>query len=120
MKESNTHVGNAIIKQLQRQVLLHTKGQYMKESNTLAGNAIIKELQRQVLLNTKEQYMKESNTLAVNVENISVANHIWVNTKWKVTKNQMLHKYEGEDEIFNPNEARDDNQPSTPILLKWI
>ena len=61
MKESNTLVGNATIKQLQREVLLNTKGQYMKESNTLADNATIKLLQRAVLLNTKGRYMKELN-----------------------------------------------------------
>ena len=41
MKESNTLSGNASIKQLQKEVLLNTKGQYMKESNTPAGNATI-------------------------------------------------------------------------------
>ena len=56
---SNTLAGNGIIKQLQRELLLNTKGQYIKESNTLAGNAIIKQQQKEILLNTKEKYMKE-------------------------------------------------------------
>ena len=61
MKESNTFAGNGnvTIKQLQRVILLSTRGQYMKESNTLAGNAAIKQLHRVVLLNTIEQYTKE-------------------------------------------------------------
>ena len=46
--------------------MFNTKGQYMKESNTLAGIAIIKLLQREVLLDIQGQYMKESNTLAGN------------------------------------------------------
>ena len=37
--------------------LLNTKGQYMKESNTLAVNAIIKLLQREVLLDTQGLYI---------------------------------------------------------------
>ena len=52
MKESNIHAGNANIKQLQSQLLLSTKGQYMKESNIHAGNATIKQLQSQILLST--------------------------------------------------------------------
>ena len=43
-----------------------TKDLYMKESNTFVGNAIIKRIERDILLNTKRQYMKESNTHAVN------------------------------------------------------
>ena len=57
MKESNTIAGNATIKQLQRDVLLDTKGQYMKKSNTIPGNATIEQLQREVFLSTKGQYM---------------------------------------------------------------
>ena len=53
MKESNTLVGYAIIKQLTSLILLNTKGQYMKESNTLAGYVTIKQQQREVLLNIK-------------------------------------------------------------------
>ena len=36
----------------QREVLLNTKDQYMKESNILVGNATIKQLQREFLLST--------------------------------------------------------------------
>ena len=57
------------MKQLQREVLFDTKGQYMKESNILVGNAIIKQLQREVLLNTKGQYMKLSNPLVSSAGN---------------------------------------------------
>ena len=57
---------NATIKQLQSQVLLNTKEEFMKESNTLAGNATIKPLQSQVSLCTKGQHMKESNTIVGN------------------------------------------------------
>ena len=48
MKESNTLVGNVAIKQLQREILLNTKGQYMMESNTLASNATIKHHQKEI------------------------------------------------------------------------
>ena len=58
MKESNTLAGNAIIKQLQREVLLNTKGQYMMESNTLVGNVANNFLTRDILVNTEERYMK--------------------------------------------------------------
>ena len=50
MKESYILADNVTIKQLQREVLLNTKEQYMKESNTPAGNATIKQLQKEVLL----------------------------------------------------------------------
>ena len=43
MQKSNTNAGIATISQLQRDILLNTKGQYMKESNTFAGNATIKQ-----------------------------------------------------------------------------
>ena len=36
----------------------------MKVSNTFAANAIIKEIERDISLNTKKQFMKESNTHA--------------------------------------------------------
>ena len=55
MEESSTHADNAIIKQLQREVLPNSKGQYMKDLNTIAGNATIKQLQTKVLLDTKVQ-----------------------------------------------------------------
>ena len=45
---SNTITGNATMKQLQREVLFDTKGQYMKESNTLEDNATIKEQQNKL------------------------------------------------------------------------
>ena len=41
MKESNFLVGNAVIKQNQKKILLNTKLQHMKESNMLVGNATI-------------------------------------------------------------------------------
>ena len=43
MKESNTLAGIATIKQLQKELSLDMKGQYMKESDTLARNVIIKQ-----------------------------------------------------------------------------
>ena len=57
--------GNAATDQLQRDILLDTKGQYTKESNTLAGNMIIKQAQMEILPDTNWQYMKEWNTLGV-------------------------------------------------------
>ena len=60
MKESNTLASNATIKQLQKGILLDTKGQYMKESNIRVGNVTIKHPPRQILPNTKGQYMKKS------------------------------------------------------------
>ena len=60
MKESNTPVGNATIKQHPKEILLNTKEQYMKESNSLVGNATIKEQKKEILLDTKAQFMKES------------------------------------------------------------
>ena len=53
MKESNFPVGNANIRQLQREILKSTKGQYMKESNTLVGNVAIEHLVRTILPDTK-------------------------------------------------------------------
>ena len=53
-------------KQLQREIFLNIKGQYMKESNMLAGNATIKLHQKEILLDTKGQYMKEPNILVGN------------------------------------------------------
>ena len=67
MKELNTFKGNGTIKQLLKEVLLNTNGQYIKESNILAGNATIVLHQMRILLNTNRQYMKESNTPANNV-----------------------------------------------------
>ena len=59
MKELNILESNATIKQLQKQILLNTRGQYMKDPNILADNATIKQLQKEVLVNTRGQYMKE-------------------------------------------------------------
>ena len=104
MKESNTVVYNATIKQLPREILLDTKGRYMKESSTVTGNATIKQHrkeilpnikglnplagiaqnnfhQREKLLYTKRQYMKESNTLAENVANDSLTTEVLFNTR---------------------------------------
>ena len=69
-------MGNATIKQHQKEILLNTKGQYMKESNILVDNATIKQHQKEVLIDTKGQYMKESNTLADNAGNISLQGEI--------------------------------------------
>ena len=63
----STSAHNPTIKQLQKKILLSTKGQYMKESNTIADNAAIHLLQKEILRDTKWQYMMESNTLADNV-----------------------------------------------------
>ena len=62
MKESNTLVGIASIKQLQRANLLNTSGTCMKESNTLADN-VGNSLLRDILLFTQGQCMKESSIL---------------------------------------------------------
>ena len=56
---SNNPAGNATIQQLQWEVLLNPKGQYMKESNTFGYNVTIKQLQRGILLNKKGQYIEE-------------------------------------------------------------
>ena len=53
MKESNTLAENMNIKQLQREVWLNAKGQYMKDSNTMAAIVTTKKLQKEVWLNTK-------------------------------------------------------------------
>ena len=60
MKASNFLAANATIKQLQKEILLSTKGQYIRESNILAINATIKQLEREVLQDTKGQFMKDS------------------------------------------------------------
>ena len=52
MKELNTLVDNATIKQLQREVLLNTKERYTKESNILVGNAAYNSLRREILKDT--------------------------------------------------------------------
>ena len=50
MNESNTPAANVNIWQLQREVWLNTKGQYIKESNTLAENINFKQLPIPMLL----------------------------------------------------------------------
>ena len=57
MKESNTVAGNATIKQVEREILFYTKGQYIKESTTLVSNTTIKQLKLEILLNIKGQDM---------------------------------------------------------------
>ena len=52
----------------------------MKESNTLVGHAAIKPLQREILLDTRELYMMESNTLAYSVEN-NLVGHLFIGTE---------------------------------------
>ena len=57
MIESNILAYNEAIKQLQKEVLPNTRGQYMKDSNILADNDTIKQLHKEVLANTRGQYM---------------------------------------------------------------
>ena len=52
MKESATIATDVTTKQLEREVWLGTKGQYMKESNTHVDNASSNFLIREVLVNT--------------------------------------------------------------------
>ena len=68
MKESDTLTDNAVISQLQKDILLSIKGLCMKESNTLLENVVISQLQKDILLNMKGVCMKESNIFADNVE----------------------------------------------------
>ena len=51
-------MGNANIKQLQRDILLNTKEQYMKESNILVGDAAYNSLIREILQDTIGLYIK--------------------------------------------------------------
>ena len=53
----------------------------MKESNTLAANVTIKQLNREIWVNTKEQYMKESNTHAANVANNFLTKEVLLDTR---------------------------------------
>ena len=57
-KQTNILAGIEDIGQLQRKVLLDTKGQYIKESYMLAGSAFIKQLQKKIMLYTKGQYVR--------------------------------------------------------------
>ena len=59
MKRLSTLSCNVTIRQLQRGILLNTKGQYMKELDTLAVIAVNIFLRKEVLRNIKEQYIKE-------------------------------------------------------------
>ena len=52
---SNILAYNATIKQLHKEVLLNTRGQYRKDTNVLADNATIKQLHKEVLPNTRRQ-----------------------------------------------------------------
>ena len=86
MMESNTLVGNAIIRQLQKEILLKRLVPQVllntKIFNILVGNAIMKQLKRELLLNTKRQYMKESFTLV-----LPSINH--KGTSWSTPKDSL-------------------------------
>ena len=58
--ESNTLVGNAAIKQHQKEILMNTKGQYMKELDSRAGIVLNNTLLGQILKSTKEIYIYKS------------------------------------------------------------
>ena len=58
MKESNILAANATIKQVQKEILLNTKWQYMKESNILVSNVIIKQLTKGSLAEHKRAVHK--------------------------------------------------------------
>ena len=81
LQKRAAHEGNVTMKQLQREVLINTKGQYMKVLNILAGNVTMKQLQREILLKTKGQYMKESNTIVGNAANNFLRRKILRNIK---------------------------------------
>ena len=53
MKESNTFVGNAATKQLQKDILHNTNRYNMEVSNTYANNAATEQLQMDLLLDIK-------------------------------------------------------------------
>ena len=65
MSRFNSLACNAIFKSFEGKSY-STKDLYMKESNIFAGNSIIKQIERDILLNAKKQYMKEPNTHTVN------------------------------------------------------
>ena len=67
MKESNTFVDNATIKQNLKIILLSTKGQSMRKSSIPAGTVAKNFLRREILLNMKGQSMMEAETLVSNV-----------------------------------------------------
>ena len=60
MKESNILVGNATIKQRQKEILLNTKVQYMKELDSYAGIVNNNIHLGQILKSTKEIYILNS------------------------------------------------------------
>ena len=78
MKGRNTLAGNVTFNQIQDELLLDTKGEYMKESNILA---IIKQVLKGHLLDTKEQFMIGSNTLAHYATIMHLQKEIWFNIK---------------------------------------
>ena len=56
-------------KPFQREILLNKKDLYMSQSNTFVGNAIINQIETEILLNTKKQM--KSNTHTVILINIA-------------------------------------------------
>ena len=79
MKESNILVGDVTIKQLQRVILLNTKGQYIKESYIPAGSAT----EMEVWFNTKGHIMMESSILAGNVTIKPLQIEVWLTYRSK-------------------------------------
>ena len=63
MKESNTLVGNATIKQLKRDTLMNIKGQYMMDSNTLVLDAAYNSLIWEILQDTVGLHIKANKHL---------------------------------------------------------
>ena len=57
MKELNTLVNFAAMKQQERNILLFTRGQCMKESNTVANFAAMKQIKRDHLPDTIRLYI---------------------------------------------------------------
>ena len=60
MKESNILVGNAMIKQQQKEVFVNTEEHYMKELDSHAGIVINNIPVGQILQSTKEIYIYNS------------------------------------------------------------
>ena len=60
MKDSNILADNATIKQLHKEVLPNTRGQYMKESTILEDNATINLLPKVISQDTKEICINEA------------------------------------------------------------
>ena len=76
MKESNILLGNATIKQHQKEILLDTKGQHMKELDSHAGIVISNILLGIILQSTKGIYMYNLNF----TKTVSLLNHIFPTT----------------------------------------